>query len=66
MSGEQITRGADLTDEDIRVLAEDAYVTRNWAALKMRIQTPEAIKEQMFQALRARLGRRPLIIGDGS
>ena len=56
-----IPRGADLTDEDLRLIVEDFYEVRNWAALKMRIRTPEAIKEQLFQALRARLGRRPLM-----
>lgn len=57
----QIPRGADLTDDDLRLIVEDFYVVRNWAALRMRMKTPEAIKEQCFQALRARLGRRPLL-----
>lgn len=61
---QQIPRGADLTDDDIRLMVEDVYVTRNWAALRMRKQ-PDEVKEHCFQALRARLGRRPLIIGDG-
>lgn len=61
-----IPRGADLTDDDLRHFVEDFYVTRNWAALKMHMRTPEAVKEQCFQALRARLGRRPLLIGDGN
>jgi hypothetical protein len=60
-----IPRGADLTDEDLRVIVDDFYVVRNWAALKMR-KGPDVIKEQCFQALRARLGRRPLIIEDGT
>lgn len=60
----QITRGADLTDEDMRQIVADFYEVRNWAALKMHMRTPEAIKEQCFQALRARLGRRPLVIAD--
>jgi hypothetical protein len=59
-----IQRGADLTDEDLRLIVDDFYATRNWAALRMR-KGPEDVKEQCFQALRARLGRRPLIIGDG-
>jgi hypothetical protein len=62
---EQIPRGADLTDEDLRVLVDDFYTVRNWCALKMRMGVPE-MKEHLFQALRARLGRRPLVMGDGS
>ncbi len=60
---QQITRGADLTDEDLRVIVDDFYVVRNWAALRMH-KGPSFIKEQCFQALRARLGRRPLVQGD--
>ena len=60
----QITRGADLTDDDLRLIVDDFYTVRNWAALRMK-KGPDEIKEQCFQALRARLGRRPLIIGDG-
>ncbi len=59
-----IPRGADLTDEDLRLIVDDFYAVRNWAALKMHMRTPGAIKEQCFQALRARLGRRPLVIDD--
>ncbi len=59
----QILRGADLTDDDLRQIVEDFYVVRNWAALKMRMGVPE-MKEHLFQALRARLGRRPLIMDD--
>lgn len=59
---QQIPRGADLTDDDLRQIVADFYEVRNWAALKMHMRTPEAIKEQCFQALRARLGRRPLVI----
>jgi len=58
-----IPRGADLTDEDLRLIVDDFYEVRNWAALKMRMGVPE-MKEHLFQALRARLGRRPLVIGD--
>ncbi len=58
-----IQRGADLTDDDLRLIVEDFYLVRNWAALKMR-KGPDVIKEQCFQALRARLGRRPLVIGE--
>lgn len=58
---QQIPRGADLTDEDLRQIVEDFYEVRNWAALKMRMGVPE-MKEELFQALRARLGRRPLVL----
>ena len=59
----QIPRGADLTDDDLRQLVDDFYEVRNWAALQMRMGVPE-MKEQLFQALRARLGRRPLVMPD--
>ncbi len=52
-----IPRGADLTDADLRLIVEDFYVVRNWAALKMHMGV-EPMKEHLFQALRARLGRR--------
>lgn len=57
----QIPRGADLTDDDLRQLVEDFYEVRNWCALKMRMGVPD-MKEHLFQALRARLGRRPLVL----
>lgn len=60
MTLRQIPRGADLTDDDLRTIVDDFYVVRNWAALRMR-KGPDFIKEQCFQALRARLGRRPLV-----
>lgn len=52
-----IPRGADLTDADLRLIVEDFYVVRNWAALKMRMGV-EPMKEHLFQALQVRLGRR--------
>lgn len=55
-----IPRGADLTDDDLRLIVDDFYVVRNWAALQMR-KGPDVIKEQCFQALRVRLGRRPAV-----
>lgn len=61
----QIPRGADLTEADLRLIVEDFYVVRNWAALRMHMKTPEAVKEQCYQALRARLGRRPLVVDEG-
>lgn len=52
-----IPRGADLTDADLRLIVEDFYVVRNWAALQMRMGVDQ-MKEELFQALRVRLGRR--------
>lgn len=57
-----IPRGADLTEDDLRVLVEDFYVVRNWAALQMRMG-PGGIKEQALRALRVRLGRAPFVEG---
>lgn len=56
----QIPRGADLTDDDLRLLVDDFYTVRNWAALTMHMGVPEQ-KEHLLQAARARLGRLPLI-----
>lgn len=56
---EPIPRGADLTDDDLRKIVDDFYEVRNWAALQMRMGVPE-MKEQLFKALRARLGRQTL------
>jgi len=58
-----IPRGSDLTEEDLRLIVEDFYVVRNWAALRMR-KGPDVIKEQCYRALRARLGRQPLVISE--
>ena len=56
-----IPRGADLTDDDLRLIVEDFYVVRNWAALQMRMGVAP-MKEHIFQALRVRLGRQKQII----
>lgn len=53
-----IPRGGDLTDEDLRLIVDDFYEVRNWAALQMRMGVPE-MKEQLVRALEVRLGRRP-------
>lgn len=53
-----IPRGRDLTEEDLRLIVDDFYEVRNWAALKMRIKGVGAIKEQLLKALEVRLGRR--------
>jgi len=61
---EPIPRGADLTDEDLRLIVDDFYEVRNWAALQVRMKGVEALKEQLFRALQVRLGRRAQILGD--
>lgn len=53
-----IPRGSDLTDDDLRIPVDDFYEVRNWAAIKMRMGVPE-LKEELFKALRVRLGRVP-------
>ena len=57
---EVISRGGDLTDDDLRTIVEDMYLVRNWAMLRMRLGVP-AQKEQMLRALQVRLGRRQQI-----
>jgi hypothetical protein len=57
---ETIPRGADLTEEDLRLIVDDFYTVRNWAALKMRMGVPE-MKQHLLQALRVRLGRAPQV-----
>lgn len=54
---ESIPRGADLTDDDLRLIVEDFYVVRNWAALQMRMGVAP-MKDHLFRALQVRLGRR--------
>ena len=56
-----ILRGADLTDADLRLIVEDFYAVRNWAALEMRMGVAP-MKEHLFQALRVRLGRREQVM----
>jgi len=58
-----IPRGADLTDDDLRLLIEDFYVVRNWAALQMRMGV-EPMKRHLLAALQVRLGRRPQQLDD--
>lgn len=55
-----ITRGADLTEEDLRHIVQDLYDIRNWASLQVQLSVVEQ-KEQMFRTLEVRLGRRPQI-----
>ncbi|MEO1108241.1 MAG: hypothetical protein AAFX90_09995 [Pseudomonadota bacterium] len=64
MSDEQIPRGTDLTEDDIATLALDAIET-SWWCMRHRIKRPDQ-HEQVKQALRARLGRRPLILNESN
>ena len=59
MSSGQISRGADLTDDDLDMLAEDACVV-SWWCMRNRIKRSQQ-REQVREALRARLGRRDLV-----
>jgi hypothetical protein len=56
MADDTITRGADLTEEDIAQLASDAATVRGWAARLGLSRSP--MSEQIRQAMRVRLGRR--------
>lgn len=60
---DQIPRGADLTDEDLAILAEDARVVSLWSA-RHQLKKPAQI-EQTKAAFEARLGRRPLVLPEG-
>nr|WP_323779598.1 hypothetical protein [Amylibacter sp.] len=55
-----ISRGQDLTEEDLRMIVQDLYDIRNWASLQVQLSVVEQ-KEQMFRTLEVRLGRRPQI-----
>ena len=52
----KIPRGADLTEDDLRLIVDDFYVVRNWVALSMK-KGKEDVKEQCLAALKVRLGR---------
>jgi hypothetical protein len=56
----QITRGADLTEADIDLLAADAIAV-SWWCMRNRIKRLDQ-QAQVREALRARLSRRPLVI----
>lgn len=62
MSTDQISRGADLTEEDIATIAEDVCVVM-WWCMRERIKRPDQT-EQVKKAIEARLGRRPLVIAE--
>lgn len=57
---EQINRGSDLTDEDLDLLADDAVEVCLWA-MRNKVKR-DGWKRQIREAMRARLGRRPLVI----
>lgn len=59
MSNVQITRGADLTDADLALIADDVCAV-TWWCMRNRIKRPDQV-EQVKRAIEARLGRRPLV-----
>lgn len=59
-STEQIERGADLTEADIALIAEDVCAV-TWWCMRERVKRPQQA-EQVKRAIEARLGRRPLVI----
>lgn len=64
MSAAQIHRGADLTDADLTLIAEDVC-TVTWWCMRNRVKRPDQA-EQVKRAIEARLGRRPLVISGDS
>ena len=62
-STDALPRGADLTEADLRLIVDDFVTVRNWAALAMHMSVPD-MKEQLYQALRVRPGRRPIVTGE--
>lgn len=64
MSTEQIHRGADLTEADIALIAEDVCAV-TWWCMRERVKRPQQA-EQVKRAIEARLGRRPLVIAGES
>lgn len=55
----QISRGADLTEADLALIADDVCVV-TWWCMRNRIKRADQI-EQVRLAIEARLGRRPLV-----
>lgn len=60
----QITRGADLTEADLAVIADDV-MTVTWWCMRNRIKRPDQA-EQVKRTIEARLGRRPLVVSEGA
>ena len=61
---EPISRGADLTDADLALLAEDVCAV-TWWCMRNRIKRPDQV-EQVKRAIEARLGRRPLVVSEAA
>ena len=57
-----IIRGADLTEDDLALLADDMLIVTCWC-MRNRLRR-DVWKRQLHETLRARLGRRPLVIAD--
>jgi hypothetical protein len=55
----QISRGADLTEADIAIIADDVMAV-TWWCMRNRIKRPNQA-EQVKRAIEARLGRLPLV-----
>lgn len=59
-SKEQIARGADLTEQDIALLADDAIVVC-WWCMRNKLKR-DKWADELRKAMEARLGRRPLVV----
>jgi hypothetical protein len=59
-NAKQIERGADLTEADISLIAEDVCAV-TWWCMRERVKRPDQA-EQVKRAIEARLGRRPLVV----
>jgi hypothetical protein len=57
---DQISRGADLTEADLALIADDVCEV-TWWCMRNRIKRPDQA-EQVKRAIEARLGRRPLVV----
>lgn len=60
MSDRQIPRGSDLTEDDIALLADDVVVVCAWC-MRNRLKR-DRWAEQIRETLKARIGRRPLVV----
>lgn len=58
---EMIRRGADLTDEDIERLADDAIEMRQWCFVN-RVTKPGEMRRQVVRTMMRRLGRLGLML----
>ena len=62
MTDLQISRGADLTEADLALIADDMLIVTIWC-MRNKLRR-DHWKRQLHETLRARLGRRPLVIAD--